>query len=384
MEKVMTQEIRLPRSGRSMSQATVVHIKVRPGQPVGIGDVLCELETDKAAFELESPANGTIAHIFPREGQTLPVNAPLFLISDADEKIDAGAVEKLRKEFDSLASSLQTPVSADITRDPGGEETLEQEFLAKIRPATGPIGSVKDFSATPAFLTGVFQPGQTIPLSRWQQIIAGKMLYSKQHIPCFYLNIRADVTGLVDVCEELNRGPDGKYAIDDFIILSLAGGLKHYPIMTGRLGTDCIYLADSIDIGLTIAADNGHIAPVIHDAGSKNLRQISDYRRDLIERTGKNALTIDDLTGGCITVSNLGGLGIDSFIPIVIPGQCSILGVGRIFEMAVPDGPESVQIRKKINLNLSVDHRIVNGADAAQFLDFVKKQLEHSQGLLDS
>ena len=378
----MSQEVRLPRLGRSMNYATIIRINVSQGQSVSRGQVLCELETDKAAFELESPADGTIAHIFPQTGQTVPVNTPLFVIAETQEKIEKGLIEKLRSEFESLQSPLQTAAAPD-TADFQYEDMPEHELLAKIHPATGPIDSIKDFSAAAtASLAGPFKPGQKISLSRRQRIIAEKMLYSKRHIPCFYLNIRADVTGLVGVCEETNNS--GKYAIDDFIILALTRGLKHYPIMTGRLGADCIYLAERIDIGLTIAVGSGAVAPVIPDTGSKNLRQISDCRRDLIERADKGALTIDDLAGGCITVSNLGELGIDSFVPIVIPGQCSILGVGRIFEMAVPDGPEAVQIRKRINLNLSVDHRIANGADAAQFLDFVKKQLEHPHDLLDS
>jgi len=162
---------------------------------------------------------------------------------------------------------------------------------------------------------------------------------------------------------------------------ALAKGMKQYPIMTGQLGHDCIILSPTIDIGLAIAAGNGLVAPVVRDVGGKTLEQIAAAGRDLIARAKDNKLTADDLAGGCITISNLGGMGIDSFIPIVVPGQCSILGVGRIISTPMPSGKGDILIRKIMNLNLSVDHRIANGADAAQFLDYVKKQLEHPDEL---
>ncbi len=348
----MVQEVRLPRLGKAMLQATVVSLKVAVNQSVDKGQILCELETDKATLELESPAAGVIKHIFCAPEQTLPIETPLFIIAQADEAIPANLLKSLQNEFTLLHDSIK--------HQPSGTSSYGTSEVKWNEPKR--VRSAKD---------------KKIPLSRRQRIIADKMLSSKQHIPCFYLNIRVDVTALVETLDTLNKPAAGHYSVNDFIMLALAAGLKHYPIMTGQLGADCIVLAPTIDIGLVVAVEDGPIVPVVHDAGSKTLEQISVCRREMVERAKKNILTPDDLVDECITISNLGMAGIDSFIPIVVPGQCSILGVGRIFESPVPSGKDEIVIRKMMNLNLSVDHRVANGADAAQFLDFVKKQLEH-------
>ena len=357
----MAQEVRLPQLGKAMTQATIVRLLVGLNQSVGKGQILCELETDKATLELESPVAGVVKHIFCVSEQTLPIHTPLFVIAPANETVPADSLKKLQTEFDSLLASLTN--SPEKMSPAGGAVRPTAEWIEPARPS--------------------FHNGKKIPLTRRQRIIADKMLASKQHIPCFYLNIRVDVTDLVELLRQLNKTAAGKYSVSDFIFSALARGMKHYPIMTGRLGQDCIMLAPTIDIGVVIAAENGTVAPLVRDVGSKTLEQISACRRDLTQRAKNDTLTLDDLTDGCITVSDLGEVGVDSFIPIVIPGQCSILGVGRIFESPVPSGKGDISIRKMMNLNLSIDHRIANGAEAAQFLDFVKKQLEHSDELLD-
>ena len=372
------QEIRLPQLGKAMAQATIGCLKIGLNHTVGRGQVLCELETDKALLELESSAAGMVKHIFCAEGQTLPIHTPLFVIAAANETVSPEFLEKLQKEFVLCCQSVQSdaPVEtayAGMAVQADGDEP----WLSKIRPATGPVHTVRESPRpAPQICNGSFLNGKKVPLTRRQRIVADKMLASKQRIPCFYLHIRVDVTDLDELLSRLNKASKEKYSHNDFIMLALARGMKQYPIMTGQLGKDCIVLSPTIGIGLVIAAENGAVAPVVRDVGSKTLKQISASCRDLRERTQANQLTVDDLVGGCITVSNLGGIGIDSFIPIVIPGQCSILGAGRIFESPVPSGRGDILIRKMMNLNLSVDHRVANGADAAQFLDFVKKQLE--------
>lgn len=346
----MIQEVRLPRLGKAMSQATIMSLKVAVNQTVDQGQILCELETDKATLELESPAAGTVNHIFCTLEQTLPVGAPLFVISDNNEKVSADVLAKLQNEFDLLHDTVNSALTAPLRG-----VSVERAGLGR-----APVPN-----------------GKKIPLTRRQGIIADKMLASKQQIPCFYLSIRADVTDLVDILDKLNKPAADTYSINDFIMLALAAGMKHYPIMTGQLGVNCIVLAPTIDIGLVVAAPGGPIVPVVSDVGAKTLEQVRACRRDLVKRAKDDTLTPDDLADGCITISNLGKAGIDWFIPIVVPGQCSILGVGRIFESPVPSGKSEIAIRKMMNLNLSVDHRVANGADAAQFLDFVKKQLEH-------
>jgi pyruvate dehydrogenase E2 component (dihydrolipoamide acetyltransferase) len=223
--------------------------------------------------------------------------------------------------------------------------------------------------------------GARIPLSRTQKIVAEKMLWSKQNIPCFYLCIRVDVTTLVEMRSQMNAESRTKFSVNDFIIRALALGIGHYPVMTGQLAENWIQLSDSIDIGFAISSDEGVVAPIVKDCGSKSLVDISRSCAMLIERARTHTLSLEDLAGGCMSVSNLGAFGVDSFIPIVIPGQSSILGVGTIQDAVLPVDKEPA-VRKIMNLTLSVDHKVINGAEAAQFLDFVKKLLEHPDELV--
>jgi pyruvate dehydrogenase E2 component (dihydrolipoamide acetyltransferase) len=145
--------------------------------------------------------------------------------------------------------------------------------------------------------------------------------------------------------------------------------------MTGQIDGDIIRLRESINIGLAISVPDGLVAPVLKNVNKKDIKQISLDSKVLIDKARSNKLSPADLEGGCITVSNLGALGIDNFIPIVVPGQCSILGVGKITDTCIPDNG-NILIRKLMNMTLSVDHKVANGAYAAQFLDFVHKLLE--------
>ena len=209
------------------------------------------------------------------------------------------------------------------------------------------------------------------------------MLRSKQEIPCFYLNVRADVTDLVAYRAKLNKTSETEVAYNDFIIKAIAIGLEKFPIMTGQIDGDDIELAKAIGVGLAISTPEGLIAPIVKDPDKKTVAEIAHYSRQLIEKAKSNQLTIEDLEGGCITVSNLGAFGVDSFIPIVVPGQCSILGIGKIADVCVPtdDSPDTLEVHKMMNMTLSVDHKVANGGYAAQFLDFVKKTLEDPANL---
>ncbi|MBM4104626.1 MAG: hypothetical protein FJ263_11395, partial [Planctomycetes bacterium] len=214
----MVQEIRLPQLGKAMRQATIVRLAVQPGQTVARGDILCELETDKATLELDSPAGGIIAHIFAQTGQTLPVNCPLFVLRQDKAPLESALLKRLQQEFDSAQQSVEdaAPAAAALTQS---SNDPREQLLSKIRPAAGPIGAVQDF-ANEASAPESYALGKKIPISRWQRIIADKMLQSKQQCPCFYLNVRADVTDLMSRRETLNASAPHKYSINDFILLA--------------------------------------------------------------------------------------------------------------------------------------------------------------------
>jgi pyruvate dehydrogenase E2 component (dihydrolipoamide acetyltransferase) len=269
------------------------------------------------------------------------------------------------------AKKLAADMGVDLTTvtgtGPGGKITEEDVKNAGAAKPSKPAAP-----ATPAVES---KPSETIKLNRLQKITAERMLRSKQEIPCFYLTVKADVTDLVELRTKINQAGGAKISYNDFIVKAVASGLEKFPIMTGQLDGEVIKLAETINVGLAISVPDGLVAPILKDVNKKNVRQISADSLALIDRARGNKLQPTDLEGGCITVSNLGAFGIDNFIPIVVPGQCSILGIGQIAETCVPDNG-NIMIRKLMNMTLSVDHKVANGAYAAQFLDFVRKQLE--------
>ncbi|MBN2593677.1 MAG: 2-oxo acid dehydrogenase subunit E2 [Sedimentisphaerales bacterium] len=401
----MAKEVRLPQLGQTMEEGTVVNCLIKVGDEVKKGDVIFEIETDKATLEMESPADGFVKHILAKVDETLPVGAPVLVLGAKDEDVPQSFVDSLTGAAPApaeVAPAAEAPPVAEPAKSepepakPAGRimasprvKKLAADLgvdLAKVA-GTGPAGKITEQDiqnaaaakpskpAAPAAPAAEAKAGQTIPLNRLQRITAEKMLKSKQEIPCFYLTVKADVTNLVELRTKLNETGNVKLSYNDFILKAIATGLEKYPIMTGQLAGDQIKLAESIGIGLAISVPDGLVAPIVKDVNKKDVRQIAIDSQALVERARSNKLAPTDVEGGCITVSNLGAFGIDNFIPIVVPGQCSILGIGQITDTCAPNNG-NILVRKLMNMTLSVDHKIANGAYAAKFLDFVRKQLE--------
>jgi pyruvate dehydrogenase E2 component (dihydrolipoamide acetyltransferase) len=336
----MAKEVRLPQLGQTMQEAIILSCLVKPGDEVKKGDYIFEFETDKATLEMESPADGFVKHILVETDQTISVGAPLLVLGGKDEQVPQGFIDSLKAAAPAVKAEPAEPKSP---------------------PADMPIAAVRG--------------GKSIPLTKTQKLIAQRMLKSKREIPCFYLTVKVDVTNLVELRTELNKTTNVKITYNDFFIKVVAVGLQKYPIMTGQMAGDTIQLPETINIGLAVSTQNGLVVPVVKDVGKKNVKQIATDTSALIEKAQNEKLSLTDLEGACITISNLGAFGVDSFIPIVIPGQCSIIGVGRIIDTCVPED-SSIVIRKSTSMTLAVDHRVTNGAYAAQFLDFTRKLLE--------
>jgi len=410
----MAKEINLPKLGQTMEEGTVVNCLVKVGDEVKRGDVLFEIETDKATLEMESPANGFVKCILAEINQTLPVGAPLMVIGDKDEQVPQSFIATLTggavpaaASTPAAAAQAAAPQATPEPAKPAGKimvspraKKLAEELgvnLATVK-GPGPAGKITEMdirnaaqgkpTAVPAAkpaaaATSMAEArlGGTVPLNRLQRITGERMLKSKQEIPCFYLTVRVDMTDLVAARAKANETGGVKIAFNDFILKAVATGLERFPLMTGQLAGNAIKLADAIHVGLAISVPDGLVAPLVKDVNKKDIRQVARDSQALIERTRADKLDLSDLEGGCITVSNLGAFGIESFIPIVVPGQCSILGVGRITDTCIPDNG-NILIRKLMNMTLSVDHKVANGAYAAEFLDLVKKMLENPKELM--
>ncbi len=403
----MAKEVRLPQLGQTMEEGTIVNCLIKAGDEVKKGDVIFEIETDKATLEMESPADGFVKHILVEVDQTLAVGESLLVLGDKDEEVPQSFIDSLKDGAPAVPSEAApveqaapaAPQPAEAPPQPAGRVIASPRAkklagdlgvdLAAVT-GTGPAGKITEQDVKQAAASKSAKPaapapsaqadvklGATVPLNRLQKITAEKMLKSKREIPCFYLTVKADVTGLIDLRTELNQTSDVKVAYNDFIIKAVATGLDKYPIMTGQLDGESIRLAEAIHIGLAISVPDGLVAPILKDVNKKDVKQIARDAKALVERARSNKLAPTDVEGGCITVSNLGAFGIDNFIPIVVPGQCSILGIGQITDTCVPDSGNII-VRKLMNMTLSVDHKVANGAVAAQFLDFVRKLLEDS------
>jgi pyruvate dehydrogenase E2 component (dihydrolipoamide acetyltransferase) len=423
----MAQEIKLPQLGQTMEEGTIVNCLVKVGDEVKKGDVIFEVETDKATLEMESPAAGFVKHVLAQVDQTLLVGAPMMVLGAKDEDVPQSVVDSLLGA-ESAPAPAATPSEAAPAAAPHAAPAAPAPAKRKGRimasprakrlaaqmgvdlatvTGTGPVGKITEVdirraaAAGPAPAAPTVAPapktqpapagpltpageatlGSTVTVNRLQRITAERMLKSKQEIPCFYLTVKADVTDLVARRTEMNATGNVKIAYNDFIMKAVAMGLEKYPLMTGQLAGDAIQLAGAIHIGLAISVPDGLIAPLVKDVNKKGIQQVARDSQTLIERTRSDKLDLSDLEGGCITVSNLGAFGIDSFIPIVVPGQCTILGVGQIAETCVPESG-NIMVRKLMNMTLSVDHKVANGAYAAQFLDFVRKKLEDPSNLI--
>lgn len=415
----MAREVRLPQLGQTMEEGTIVNCLVKVGDEVKKGDVIFEIETDKATLEMESPVEGFVKYVLAENDQTLPVGAPLLVVGDKDEDVPQSFVDSLKDTAGAPPAAEPAPAPAvESAPAPVAEptpaattaETTEPEAEAKpperIKASprakklaeqlgvdlaavkgTGPAGRITEQDVKDAASSKPVKPapvqkakpspklGTTLPLNRLQKITGQRMVQSKHEIPCFYLSVKADVTDLVKLRPRLNKASDIKVAYNDFIIRAVAMGLEKFPTMTGQLAGETIQLADSIGVGLAISVPGGLVAPILKDVNKKDVRQIARDSKALIEKARSNKLAPTDLEGGCITVSNLGAFEIESFIPIVVPGQCSILGIGKISETCVPESG-NIMIRKLMSMILSIDHKVTNGAYAAEFLDYVRKLLE--------
>lgn len=352
----MPTNIKLPKLSQTMEEATIVRFHVTIGDKVNKGDIIFEIETDKATVQVESVAEGFVKHLAAPTGRTLPVGELVLILGRKDENValpPTGSTETVNLPCEcTQCDGNNCDCAIDDENPDSPVEITSPDTISKIKL------------------------GDIIPINRLQKITAQKMLRSKQRIPCFYLNVRADVTELADYRTKLNNNSSIKIAYNDFIIRAAAIAIEHFPVMAGQLEDENIRIAEDIGIGLAIAVPDGLVAPVIKSVQKKDIWQIAADRQQLAQKAHENKLSITDLQGGNITVSNLGAFGVESFIPIVVPGQCSILGLGQITDTPVPDDG-SFTIRKTMSLTLAVDHTIANGAYAAKFLDIIRKTLEN-------
>ena len=405
----MSTQVLMPALSPTMSEGKLSKWLVKEGDVIKAGDLIAEIETDKAIMEFESSEDGTIIKLLIKEGEeNIKVNEPIAVLGTSNLQSLSKDVD--RKNIDAIEKKNKNDENLLIKKDVSSENTIEKidsKNRIKISPlakrialqnninpneikGSGPLGRIikvdivnlidKNDKINP---TTVLKPLKTeeefIPLTPMRKTIANQLGKSKREIPHFYLRKNVYVDTLLSARKLLNKKLEQKkikISINDIIIKAIAHALYNNPDCNVTWGEDKIIKSKSTDVALAIAIDEGLITPVIKDIKNKNLSDLSLETKSLIERSKNRRLKADELNGGTITISNLGMMGIDNFDAIINPPHGSILAVGKTQEVVCFDENEKVIKKTIIQLTLSVDHRMIDGAVGAKFLNEIASFLE--------
>ena len=430
----MAINIEMPKLSDTMTEGTVIKWHKQVGDSVEVGDVLAEIETDKATMEMEAFDDGTITEILVKDGEKAVIGGILAVLngdstaapSSAAPATTSAAAAPSASPATAKATAPAAPVSNDgsrikaspLARKIAAEKGVELQGIS----GTGPAGrivkndveaassspkksadanaasalaaAVKSKAASPSLpatapsqaIIPVAKDGdERIELSSMRKIIASRLLTSKVTIPHFYLHVEADATPLMTLRRQVNEQAEkthgNKYSVNDFILKAVINAAQTVPAINASFAGDHIVKFKHIGLSVAIAVEDGLVTPVIKQAESQSLLAISKAVKDFAVRAKNKKLKPDEFDGGTITVSNLGAWGIESFDAIVNPPQAAILSVGAAIEKPVVKNGQIVP-GLRMNLGLSADHRVVDGAVAAQFLSEVKRLIEQPAMML--
>ena len=427
----MSAKIEMPKLSDTMTEGTLIKWHKQVGDFVEIGDILAEVETDKATMEMEAFDEGTLTEILVQEGEKAVIGSVLAVLdgnSDEGSVTPASATTAFvaapaqqlaasqpaaacttpsccdgeRVKASPLARKIAAELGVDISNlsgtGPGGRIVREDvvnsskspskaaSAAAKLTEAvkarvTAPSSPVSAPAAAPQALLPTAKEGdERIELSSMRKIIASRLLTSKTTIPHFYLHMEIDAEPLMAMRKQVNEQAEkthgNKYSVNDFILKATINAAEAIPAVNASFAGDHIVKFKHVGLSVAIAVEDGLVTPVIKEAESKSLLAISRAVKDFAIRAKDKKLKPDEFDGGTITVSNLGAWGIDSFDAIVNPPQAVILSVGAAIQKpVVKNGQLAVGLR--MNIGISADHRVVDGAVAASFLAEVKKLIEN-------
>ncbi len=443
----------MPKLSDTMTEGTLVSWKKKKGDKVSAGDVIAEIETDKATMEWESPEDGTLSEIYVQEGGKVNVGDRIAFIGGEGEEVPAE--KKKEKKPTETKSKEEQAKQGEEKAKPGqkeektkpekkgekkpapkkGKRSEEQTVEAGVSPAqtqpppqteearvkaspvarrvaaelgvdlssvngTGPEGRVtetdvraaaKSAGAAPGVqpkLAPSIKPGEgaRIALSGMRKVIAQRLVESLGPIPHFYLNIDVDAGPLMAAREELKSAGEGadaaKITVNDFVLKAAVQAAVKVPRVNASFDGDAIVQYADVDLGIAVAIEEGLLTPVIRAAQNKSLREISELVKDLAHRARNRRMKPEEFQGGTFTVSNLGGLGIDSFSAVINPPQGFILAIGKVAKIPVVDDSDRVVVGHRMSITMSCDHRVIDGALGAEYLKELRHLLENPALLL--
>ena len=386
----MSSKILMPALSPTMTEGVINKWLVKVGDNVKAGDIIAEIETDKATMEVEAVDEGKITHLLDENaGSQVPVNSVIAIIDgDENESIQNLIIEKEKpkeenkkiKEDLNLDKNIQ--VNQNSIHVKSDDRIKASPLVKKISKeknidlttinGSGPGGRIikRDLEShenVKASNTDINFKHEVIKPSTMRKVIAKRTLEAKQQIPHFYLTIESNVGKLIELRKKINENNSVKVSFNDLIVKALAMAMKKNPNTNVYWQDNQIYKLNDIDVSVAVAIDEGLITPIVKKVNSKGLNEISKEIKDLAKLAKTNSLKPEQYTGGSITVSNLGMFGISEFAAIISPPQASILAVGKIIQKPVVVN-ESIEIGHTLKSTLSADHRVLDGAVAGKLL----------------
>lgn len=404
----MAVEVVMPKLGMAMKEGTVSVWNKAVGDPVGKGEPIASVSSEKIEIDVESPAEGTVLQIAVPEGEGVPPGTVICYIGNPGEniasvkkvqetegeKVASASVQLEQSEPNKLARTARdrikiSPVARKMAEaggldiesiqgtGPGGRITKEdvQEALKQAR-------STQVDQVTKSELTTVetVEESQQIPVTGIRKVIAERMYDSLQKSAQLTINMKIDVSKLIalqkQTMETVQYRYDNKLTVTDFIARAVVLSLKQHEQMNSAYIENKIHLYKQVHLGMAVALERGLVVPVIRNADQSTLIDLSRSIKTLAKKAREGQLSQDEMQGSTFTISNLGAYGVDHFTPVLNPPEAGILGVGAVYDTPVFIG-ENIEKRSILPLSLTFDHRVLDGAPAAAFLQTVKKFLEN-------
>lgn len=404
-------EVIMPKMGDGMEEGTLLEWLKKDGEEVKSGEVIGTIQTDKATLELESPGKGVLTGILLKPGETVPVGQAIAAILKAGEALPAGwgsgKASKAVTEVASPAGASETvPAASAVEHEPKETKSsgrIKASPLAKKVAAetgvdlamiegSGPGGRIVEKDVRDAIGSqGTKMPNLPpaasaadvkIPLSRLRGIIAQRTAQSKQQVPHFYVTVEVDLDRIMMIREAFKEEDAGKISVNDFVVRAAAMALQEMPIVNSTYLGDHILQSGSVHVGIAAAVDDGLLVPVIKNCEQLTLRQISDASRDLVTKARDGKLHPDEMSGSTFSISNMGMLDVDNFAAIINQPNAAIVAISTARKRPFVTEDDELEIRWQMNMTGSFDHRVVDGAIGAQFMNTMRALLENPTRLL--
>ncbi|MBK8615521.1 MAG: 2-oxo acid dehydrogenase subunit E2 [Anaerolineales bacterium] len=413
----MAETISMPKLGFDMAEGLLVRWVKQVGETINKGDVLAEIETDKATVEVESSASGVVLQLIVDQGTMVPVNAPIAVVGAAGEKVDSASPSKVEGQksvdekpapqtqptVDSVAqtsapldagSVKASPLAKKIARDqkvdlsnvqgtgPGGR-IVRKDIEAALSSGQPSAVSSQPVVSGPSSAVIVSHDDKVIATTKLRQAIGRRLVESKTTIPHFYVTHEFKMDALMDMRKQVNAYlPDNeKVSVNDFILKGVALSLRQFPNLNATLkGTDIIQFGH-VNVGVAVTVPGGLMTVVVKDTDQKSLRQISGEVKAMAGRAREGKVKPEDVDGSTFSTSNLGMYDVEEFIAIVNPPEAGILAISSAREIPVVENGQ-IKAGWRMKATISVDHRISDGAEAAQFMQALAGFLENPVRML--